>query len=143
MVGGVCAVLHGAPLTTFDLDVVHSREPANIRRLLAALEELEAGYRTPGRRRLRPAESHLASAGHQLLMTRYGPLDLSGAIGAGRDYGALLPHTALLRIRPRFRVRLLDLEALIEIEEETGAAKDKAVLPLLRRTLEESRKQSG
>lgn len=143
VVGGVCAVLHGAPLTTFDLDVVHSREPANLRRLLAALEELEARYRMPGRRRLRPAGSHLASAGHQLLMTRYGPLDLSGAIGAGRDYGALLPRTALLRIGPRLRVRLLDLEALIKIKEETGAAKDKAVLPLLRRTLEERRKRSG
>lgn len=143
VVGGVCAVLHGAPLTTFDLDVVHSREPANLRRLLAALEELEARYRMPGRRRLRLAGSHLASAGHQLLMTRYGPLDLSGAIGAGRDYGALLPRTVLLRIGPRLRVRLLDLEALIEIKEETGAAKDKAVLPLLRRTLEERRKRSG
>ena len=32
IVGGVCAVLHGAPLATFDLDVVHSREPDNLTR---------------------------------------------------------------------------------------------------------------
>ncbi len=42
IVGGVCAVLHGAPVATFDLDVVHSREPHNLARLMAALEELDA-----------------------------------------------------------------------------------------------------
>jgi hypothetical protein len=35
VIGGVCAVLHGAPVTTFDLDVVHSRTPENLNRLLS------------------------------------------------------------------------------------------------------------
>ena len=39
IVGGVCAVLHGAPVTTFDLDLVHSRSQDNLNRLLSALEE--------------------------------------------------------------------------------------------------------
>jgi len=30
IVGGICAVLHGAPVTTFDLDIVHSRSPENL-----------------------------------------------------------------------------------------------------------------
>jgi len=34
VVGGVGAVLQGATLSTFDLDIVHSTEPANITRLL-------------------------------------------------------------------------------------------------------------
>jgi hypothetical protein len=38
VVGGVGGVLQGAPITTFDLDVVHSRDPVNIERLLAALQ---------------------------------------------------------------------------------------------------------
>lgn len=41
VVGGVCAVLHGAPLATFAIDVVHSRDSDNIERLLSALEELK------------------------------------------------------------------------------------------------------
>ncbi len=45
VVGGVCAVLHGAPVTTFDMDLVHSREPGNLSRLLSALESLDAVYR--------------------------------------------------------------------------------------------------
>ena len=48
VVGGVAAVLQGAPISTFDLDLVHSRQPGNIVRLLKALETLEARYRTPG-----------------------------------------------------------------------------------------------
>jgi hypothetical protein len=37
-------------------------------------------------------------------------------------------------------VRVLDLETLIAIKEELGGEKDRAVLPVLRRTLEEKRK---
>jgi len=39
IVGGVSAVLQGAPVTTFDLDLVHSREAENITRLLSALTQ--------------------------------------------------------------------------------------------------------
>jgi hypothetical protein len=36
-------------------------------------------------------------------------------------------------------VRVLGLEALIRVKEETGEEKDRAVLPLLRRVLQEKR----
>ena len=42
VVGGVAAVIQGAPVNTFDLDVVHARTPDNIERLLGALRELDA-----------------------------------------------------------------------------------------------------
>jgi len=140
VVGGVCAVLHGAPLATFDLDVVHSREPHNLARLMAALEELDVHYRIPGRRDKKPGPSHLASAGHQLLMTRFGPLDLLGTIGQGHDYGQLLHETVELEIGGGLKVRVLSLERLVKTKEETGQEKDKAVLPVLRRLLEERAK---
>jgi hypothetical protein len=37
------------------------------------------------------------------------------------------------------RIRVLDLETLIAVKEELGGEKDRAVLPTLRRTLEEKR----
>src|SRR5438045_3759681 len=92
VIGGVSAVLQGAPVSTFDLDLVHSRAPDNLDRLLAGLRELDAYYREPGTRRLRPGLSHLASPGHQLLMTAAGPLDLLGTVTGGRGYEDLLPH---------------------------------------------------
>ena len=57
IVGGVCAVLHGAPIATFDLDVVHSRDPENVRHLLTALESLDACARGQGARKIAPNES--------------------------------------------------------------------------------------
>ena len=140
IVGGVCAVLHGAPLATFDLDVVHSREPDNLTRLSAALEELDAHYRIPGRHEMKPSPSHLASEGHQLLMTRFGPLDLLGTIGKGREYNQLLQETVEMEVGPGLKVRVLTLENLVKTKEETGQEKDRAALPLLRRVLEEKSK---
>jgi hypothetical protein len=137
VVDGVCAVLHGAPLATFDLDVVHSREPHNLARLMTALEELDAHYRISGRRDKKPGPSRLASAGRQLLMTRFGPLDLVGTIGKGHDYGQLLDDTVGLEIGAGPKVRVLSLEGLVRTKEETSQEKDKAVLPMLRRVLEE------
>src|SRR5471030_420138 len=90
VVGGVSAVLRGVPISTFDLDVVHSTEPENLVRLLAALLDLDAFYRFQPERRLRPNTTHLSSPGHQLLMTKFGPLDLLGTIGKGRCYADLL-----------------------------------------------------
>jgi len=141
IVGGVCGVIHGAPLSTFDLDVVHARDADNVDRLLKALEELEAEVRGRGSQRLSPARSDLASAGHQLLLTRSGPLDLLGAIGKGRDYAQLLPRSKEIEIRSDLRVRVLDLEALIEVKEETARDRDIAALATLRRTLEEKSRQ--
>lgn len=139
VVGGVCAVLHGAPVTTFDLDLVHSRTPDNLDRLAAALQVLDAYYRGQGDRRLRPTPAFLASPGHHLLMTRCGPLDILGTIARERSYDDLLPHSVELQLQVGLRVRLLDLETLITTKEETGRDKDMAVLPVLRRTLEEKR----
>ena len=142
VVGGVSAVLQGAPISTFDLDVVHSTDRKNIEALLAALEQLGAYYRTQPAKRLRPQLSHLSSPGHQLLMTRFGPLDLLGAIGKGRDYEHLLPHSVQLEIEPGVKIRVLDLNTLITVKEETAGEKDNVMLPVLRRTLEERSKKT-
>src|SRR5208337_1698801 len=78
VVGMTAGVLHGAPVTTVDLDIVHRRSPANIARLLGVLGEIDAIYRHDPRH-LRPQQSHLASPGHQLLTTVYGDLDCLGS----------------------------------------------------------------
>jgi len=139
VVGGVAAVLEGVPVNTFDLHVVHSRQPDNIVRLRAALDSLCAAYRT--RPELKPETSHLASAGHQLLMTRFGPLDILGAIGRSRGYDDLLPHAREIEVAEGLRVWVLNLETLIAVKEEVGGEKDLAVLPVLRRTLDEKRRR--
>jgi len=128
-------------MMTFDVDIVHSRDPGNILRLLRALESLEAYYRTHPGRMIKPNASHLSSLGHQLLMTRAGPLDILGMIGRGREYDDLLRHTVEMEIGEGVKVAALDLETLILSKEAAGAEKDQAALPLLRRTLEEKKRR--
>ena len=126
VVGGVSAVIQGAP---FDR--------------LRALESLEAYYRTSPQRKATPAAWRLLSPGHQLLMTRHGPLDILGMIGQEREYEGLLAHTVEMEVAADVKVRVLDLETLIQTKEETAGEKDKAILPVLRRTLEEKSRQEN
>ena len=46
VVDGVAAVLNGAPVDTFDVDVVHARDAANVARLLPLLDSLDAVFRS-------------------------------------------------------------------------------------------------
>jgi hypothetical protein len=137
IVGGVGAVLQGAPIATFDLDLVHSRDPANLERLLSGLRVLDAYYREHAEKKLRPAAISLAGPGHHLLMTRAGPLDLLGTVTQGRDYEALVEQTIEIEIAPGLTAKVLNLSMLVTLKEELGREKDLAMLPVLRRTLEE------
>src|SRR5580700_10633737 len=76
LVGGLAAVLQGVPVSTFDVDIVHSREALNIHRLLAVLETLDAVFRMQPDRRLKPNASHLSGEGYVNLVTRLGILDV-------------------------------------------------------------------
>lgn len=62
VVEGAAAVLHGAPITTEDLDIVHRRSPENVSRLKALLDGLDAYVRELANRRLPPQESALLGA---------------------------------------------------------------------------------
>ncbi len=137
VVGGVSAVLQGAPVSTFDLDVVHRRSEDNIERLLTVLRGLDATYRNDSRG-IAPNESHLRSPGHQLLATRLGPLDVLGTIGDGSGYDDLIGSTVEMVVRG-LPVRVLSLERLIAEKQRLGRPKDAAALPALLATLEELR----
>lgn len=141
VVGMTAGVLHGAPVTTVDLDVVHRRSPENVARLLRVLSALDAVYRHDPRQ-LRPQESHLVGPGHQLLTTTHGDLDCLGEIGEGIGYEQLLGQTVEMKLSGGQTLRVLGLTALIEAKERAGRPKDLAALPVLRATLDELRRRS-
>jgi predicted nucleotidyltransferase len=136
VVGGLSATLNGVPINTFDVDVVHRRTPENVDRILPVLEALDAVYRIQPERRLRPVRSALLSTGHQNLITKHGPLDILGEIGSGLGYEELVPRSTQMLIAEGVRVRVLNLETFIEVKEQLNGEKDRAMLPVLRRTLE-------
>lgn len=140
VVGMTAGILHGAPVTTVDLDVVHRRSRDNVARLLRVLAALDAVYRHDPRK-LRPQESHLIGPGHQLLTTTHGDLDCLGAIGEGLGYEELIEQTVAMSLPGGLVVRVLSLPALIETKERAGRPKDLAALPVLRATLDEVRRR--
>jgi hypothetical protein len=141
VVGMAAGILQGVPLTTVDLDLVHRRSPENVQRLLRVLAKLDATYRHDPRR-LRPGESHLIGPGHQLLATTHGDLDCLGTIDQDRGYEELCPRTVDMALAGGRTVRVLTLSALIEAKERAGRPKDLAALPVLRATLEETKRQA-
>ena len=143
VVGGLAAVLNGAPVNTFDLDIVPARDEANVARLLRVLDTLDAIYRMQPDRRLTPDASHLSSPGHHNLITNCGPLDVLGTIGRGLRYEDLLPNTIEMETGGGVRVRVLDLATIVALKEDLAGEKDLAVLPILRRTLEQKQRDAG
>ncbi|MBW2030916.1 MAG: hypothetical protein JRJ31_17785 [Deltaproteobacteria bacterium] len=136
LVGGLAAVIQGAPVTTIDVDIVHSQSPENISRLLAFLKSVEAVYRRLDDKLIEPKERDLSGKGHVLLMTRIGPLDILGAIEGGRSYEELVEHAIEIDFRGH-RLRVLDLKTLIELKKTSTDPKDKQRLPVLRETLQQ------
>jgi hypothetical protein len=130
VVGGAAAVLHGAPITTEDLDIVHRRTPENVSRLKNLLQELNAHVRELANRQLVPQESAFLGEGHVLLSTRLGPLDCLGALVDGRGFEELVSHSESFADEGS-EFRVLDLSTLIDIKTKTGRAKDRLMLPVL------------
>lgn len=144
VVGGVGAALQGVPAITYDLDVVLDPAEDNLSATMAVLGALDACYREhiPGKR-IEPIRSDLATRGAKLLMTRLGPLDILGELAPGWRYGDLEGRTRELPSGKAGSVRVLDLAALITVKEAVGREKDRAVLPLYRKTLLEREEPSG
>lgn len=132
VVGGVAAVLQGAPITTFDLDALIKVDPRNVDRVAGALAALDARYREHSG--LRPSRDDVAAGGHLLLMTDSGPFDVLGFIGGGRRYEDVAGSAVTLAVGD-LTIKVLPLLALIEEKKALGRDKDVAVLKLLEAVL--------
>ena len=140
IVGGLAATLHGSARATYDVDVVYSRSPDNIKRLVTTLAPLEPYLRgaPPGL----PFQFNLETVRRGLnftLATTLGDLDLLGEIVGGGDYGALLPHSAHVELFGH-PCRCLTLEALIRAKRAAGRPRDLEALAELEALLEDRRK---
>lgn len=134
LVGGLAAVIQGAPVTTMDVDIVHSQSAGNVVKLISFLKSVDAVYRRLDEKLIDPEEGELLGKGHVLLSTRLGPLDVLAVIEGGRSYDNLLEHVVEIDFRGH-TLRVLDLKFLIELKRTSTDPKDKQRLPVLEETL--------
>lgn len=139
LVGGFAAVIHGSPYVTVDLDVVPSRDRENLERLSAALRAMHARVWTPDGPHGVPFEHDAESLGAVEtwnLVTDHGRLDLTFVPSGTRGYEDLIRDAVRLSILG-VEVDVASLADVIRSKEAAGREKDRLVLPVLRRLLEE------
>jgi len=124
LVGGVAAAAHGSARSTQIIDLVYSRDPANLRRLVEAL-----GPHRPYLRGAPPGlpfrlDAPTLSAGLNFpLTTDLGWIDLFGEITGGGRYPDLVSHSLEVEVFG-VRCRVVDLETLIAVKKAAGRPKD-------------------
>jgi len=134
LVGGLAAVVQGAPITTMDVDILYNESTENIANLFAFLESIAAFYRRPDDKVIKPKKEDFFKMGHALFTTGLGPLDVLGFIEEGKTYKDLLNHTIEIEFRG-YKIRVLDLKILIKLKRASKDPKDKQRLPVLKETL--------
>ena len=139
LVGGMAAVAQGAPVSTFDLDIVYRQTDKNTKKLLRFLKSIDAYQRRPDEKVIKPDQRDLKGKGHLLLTTRFGPLDVLSVIEKGRGFEELLPHTVAIEFRGH-KVYVLSLDTIVELKRGSKDPKDQYRLPILEETLRQMRK---
>jgi hypothetical protein len=137
IVGGVAAGIHGALRTTLDLDIVYSRDPANVDRLVAALEPFQPYLRgAPTGLPFRLDAETVFRGLNFTLTTSLGDLDLIGEITGGGGYDKLKSFTDLVELEG-YTCRVVSLRKLIDLKRAAGRGKDREALAELESLLEE------
>ena len=138
LIGGLAATLYGSPHVTFDIDITPEAEDANLGRLAAALEDLDARIRTEGAPEGvafdRSAEM-LTRVSLLNLTTRAGDLGIAFEPHGTQGYPDLRRGAVIIEVHG-IQVPVAALADVIRSKEAAGREKDRLTLPTLRRLLE-------
>ena len=137
IVGGIAGTLHGSGIPTRDLDVVYSRDAANIDRLVAALAPHAPYLRgAPPGLPFRWDQASVKAGLNFTLTTDLGAIDLLGEIAGGGDYRTLVPHAVRVTVFEKSCL-CLGLRKLIEVKRAAGRPRDLQAVADLEALLEE------
>jgi hypothetical protein len=136
VIGAVAAIAQGSPLPTEDLDITPEREPENLERLAAALQELGAKLRVPrGEGVDFPVDAEfLGRMDVWTLTTDAGDLDIAFVPAGTEGYSDLLRDA--IEVDLGEPVLVASLRDVIRSKEAANRPKDQAQMPALRQTLE-------
>ena len=133
LIGNAAAALQGAPVTTIDIDFLFRKTPANLKKLKAIAEELQATI-------LRPY--YPASGLFRICRDRDAlQIDFMSAIDGVRSFEGLRRRAKTVKLG-NSEIRVASLPDIIKSKKAAGRAQDRAVLGVLEKTLEETSRNS-
>lgn len=141
IIGGVCAVMHGVPIVTLDLDVCIRLSPQNLYRLERAVMDLHPYHRLAANKLpLQLTDSLCSQLKNVYLQTDLGTLDcLSEVTGVGNYDECLVRSTEFSFSFGKYRI--LSIDALIAAKEAVGRERDKQAVHFLRAIQERKAQQ--
>src|SRR5580692_11246138 len=128
LIGNMAAALHGAPVSTIDIDLLFRKTPRNMQKLKLVADALEAVI-------LRPY--YPVSALFRLHRDRDGlQVDFMGHIDGVQSYEGVRGRAGLYQIGGQ-KLLAASLDDIIRSKRAAGREKDRAVIAILERTRDE------
>jgi hypothetical protein len=125
VVGGIAGNAHGSAYATFDLDVAYARDKANLGRLAAALDEMQATLRgAPADLPFQRDAKALANGANFTFDTDFGSFDALGEIDGIRNYESLRAGSSV-EILNDVAVRIASINHLISMKRAANRPKDR------------------
>ncbi len=128
LIGGMAGIAQGSNYPSFDLDVAYARDKANVRRLVAALQEIGVRLRgAPADLPFQLDERTIENGANLTFITPFGDFDVLADVDGIRSYDEL---AAASEEREVFRlpVRVASLDHLIAMKRAANRPKDRNML---------------
>jgi predicted nucleotidyltransferase len=130
LIGDAAAALQGSPVTTVALDFMFRETARNLQKLRRLADDLDAVIMRP---------FYPASGLYRVIRERDGlQLDFMTKIDGIRSFESLRSRADVVRIKAH-DIRVAALDDIIRSKVAANRPEDRAVLPVLRRTLREKR----
>jgi hypothetical protein len=132
VIGGVCAVYHGCPIATFDLDICCPFGEENVKKIESALAGQHPFHRLTANKL--PLEMTKASFGdlkNIYLQSDIGILDCLGEVAGVGDFASVLKQSVKASLSYG-EYKFLSLDGLIAAKAAAAREKDMAALRQLR-----------
>ena len=134
MVGNAAAALHGAPVTTLDIDFMFRKTAANLKKLKAVAQSLRAIILKP----YYPVSDLFRVINDELGLQ----LDFMSKLHGIRSFEGLRSRAQKVEFGEH-ELMIASLADIIKSKRATGRRRDLAVLEILERTLDEQEKRKG
>ena len=132
MIGNAAAALQGAPVTTLDVDFMFRKTPTNLRKLKVFAAELDAQILKP---------FYPLSALYRVVNDDTGiQVDFMSILHGIKSFENLRSDAVEVDF-DEHKLKVASLEKIIRSKKALGRPKDKAVIGILEKTLDEKKKR--